>query len=459
MINQPKPLKDPRAWQRPVTFQPHQLRDRELSLANLGIDLQLLKIMGIILLASLAGAVATAKLGLLAIPIAAALILVMALLIKGYRIWWQILVVLLMGYLFFSKGFATIGFFPVYVGEAVLGVGLLTLILIPFIKVKVDFKPFRRPEVAIFFLFLAWQIAQTVPYFRQYQLNTLRDAVLYGYALFALLVMLIIPKRDVQGFFDLFGRAIPLMLLWFPVLFVASRMSLVSFTFPGAPNPIIYTKASDLGVHLAGIGAFMMLELDRRSRPFPPWLRWTNWLLWAADVILFGAMGRAIMVAVVASAGIVVLMQPFRSGWYRPLILVVILVCVLVISGLYSSLKIDIGQAREVSVQQLVENVTSIFGEGDNSAGGLEGTKEWRLRWWDTIINYTFNGRYFWTGKGYGINLADFGRIPSAGRRIPTQPAQWTPDHPCAFRRTGVGALGGFSRFRGNPLIHHSGST
>lgn len=407
MSIQPKSLKDPRALQRPVVFQSKERRDREFSLANLGVNLRLLQILAFVLVASVAGAVATAKLDLLAIPLAAGVILIMLLFIKGYRIWWQLLVLLLMGYLFFSKGFATIGFFPIYVGEAVLGVGMLTFMLIPFIKVKVDFKPFRRPEVVILFLFLAWQIAQTVPYFRQYRFDTLRDAVLYGYAAFALLIMLIIPKRDVQSFFDLFGRAIPLMLLWFPILFISSRMSLVSFSFPGSPNPIIYTKASDLGVHLAGIGAFMMLELDRRSHPFPPWLRWTNWLLWAADVILLGAMGRAIMVAVVAAVGIVVLMQPFRSGWYRPLILMIVLVCVLVISGLYSTLKIDIGQAREVSVQQLVENVTSIFGEGDNSAGGLEGTKEWRLRWWDTIINYTINGRYFWTGKGYGINLAD----------------------------------------------------
>ncbi len=404
MTIQTKFYQNLQAQHRPVVFQPEQFRDREFSLTSLGIDLHLLKIVAVILMASLAGAAATAKLGLLAIPLAAVTILVMLLLIKGTRVWWQILVALLLGYLFFSKGFATIGFFPVYVGEAVLGVGVLTLLLVPFIHAKVDLKPFRRPEVVILFLFLAWQIAQTIPYFKQYQFDTLRDAVLYGYAVFALLIMLMIPKRDVQDFFDLFGRAIPLILLWFPVLFIASRMSLISFTFPGASNPIIYTKASDLGVHLAGVGAFMMLELDRRHRPFPQWLRWTNWTLWAFDVILFGAMGRATLVAVAVTVGIVVIMRPFRSGWYRPLLLVTIMACFLVITGLYSSLKIDIGVAREVSVQQLVENVTSIFGEGDNSAGGLEGTKEWRLQWWDTIIQYTIDGPYFWTGKGYGIN-------------------------------------------------------
>ena len=38
---------------------------------------------------------------------------------------------------------------------------------------------------------------------------------------------------------------------------------------------------------------------------------------------------------------------------------------------------------------------------------GDESNKEWRLNWWKTIIGYTFDGPYFWTGKGFGVNLAD----------------------------------------------------
>ena len=32
--------------------------------------------------------------------------------------------------------------------------------------------------------------------------------------------------------------------------------------------------------------------------------------------------------------------------------------------------------------------------------------KEWRLEWWRKIEDYTLNGKYFWSGKGFGINLA-----------------------------------------------------
>jgi O-antigen ligase len=39
--------------------------------------------------------------------------------------------------------------------------------------------------------------------------------------------------------------------------------------------------------------------------------------------------------------------------------------------------------------------------------GDLDDTKEWRLQWWGDIFDYTFNGPYFWKGKGFGINLAE----------------------------------------------------
>jgi O-antigen ligase len=67
--------------------------------------------------------------------------------------------------------------------------------------------------------------------------------------------------------------------------------------------------------------------------------------------------------------------------------------------------RIDLGSGREISVGQLVDNVTSVFSDAQNE--GLQGTKEFRLKWWATIVDYTVGGPYFWTGKGYGINLAD----------------------------------------------------
>jgi hypothetical protein len=62
-------------------------------------------------------------------------------------------------------------------------------------------------------------------------------------------------------------------------------------------------------------------------------------------------------------------------------------------------------KGRPATFQQLIDNLLSIF--GSSSEGGLEGSKQFRLAWWGTIIDYTVFGDYFWTGKGFGVNLAD----------------------------------------------------
>jgi len=53
----------------------------------------------------------------------------------------------------------------------------------------------------------------------------------------------------------------------------------------------------------------------------------------------------------------------------------------------------------------MMTNVTSVIGESDVEE--LEGTEQFRIAWWSKIVGYTIEGPYFWTGKGYGINLAD----------------------------------------------------
>src|SRR5262249_45925266 len=63
------------------------------------------------------------------------------------------------------------------------------------------------------------------------------------------------------------------------------------------------------------------------------------------------------------------------------------------------------GGARTISVRQLVLNTTSIFTHAGSEQ--VQDTKEWRLNWWSDIIDYTVHGRYFWSGKGFGPNLAD----------------------------------------------------
>lgn len=62
-------------------------------------------------------------------------------------------------------------------------------------------------------------------------------------------------------------------------------------------------------------------------------------------------------------------------------------------------------QGRPATFQQMIKNLLSIFGSSPDN--GLEGSKQFRLAWWGKIVDYTIFGKYFWTGKGFGVNLAD----------------------------------------------------
>lgn len=357
---------------------------------------------------SLVGAIATAKLGLLAVPVAGALLVTVMILFVGYKLWWNLVVFILFGYMFFSRGFASIGFNPLFIGEITLALGVLTLLLLPFsnrIRI-VSWRRLYQPEVILIILIIGWNLFRTLPYISAYKFDALRDAVLYGYAIYAVLIVLLVRKEDIDGFIRWFGLLIPFALVWSLPLFFNSRMNLIPLAFPGSPFPFIYSKGTDTGVHLAGIVAFMLLQLDQVHQPRARWLIWFNWIMWALSTVFHGSAGRALLLCNGVSAGVVFLLRPLQSRWDRPVLLGILVICIMLMTDTYTA-KIELGNDRDISAEQLVANVISIFSEGDDSQGSLEGTKQWRLDWWDKIMDYTFNGPYFWTGKGYGVNLAN----------------------------------------------------
>jgi len=64
------------------------------------------------------------------------------------------------------------------------------------------------------------------------------------------------------------------------------------------------------------------------------------------------------------------------------------------------------GSDREIDFGRPITRLASIFEDEDNDSRGAN-TKSWRLEWWRAIYGYTVEGPYYWTGKGFGINLAD----------------------------------------------------
>lgn len=343
---------------------------------------------------------------LFAVAVAAPLLLLMAAAVWPDllpRVFGYLLAVVLIGYAFGGRPFAYIGAAPLFIGEVCLALGVVCVAAHP-----------RRAEIARsplawgLLLFMIWGALQTVPYYQQYGLDALRDGVLWGYGVAALLVIPILqqPAR-LRTAADGFGALAPLFLIWVVVHALLSIALGVEWfpVMPGTNISILAAKAGDFGVHLAGVAAFLLLGMHQDARPGALRLR-AEWLLWPAWLAAMAVVATRNRGAIVAMAAAVAVVLVLRGIPLRRLAVAGSAAVVMLLAALVAEVSVNRGEgvSREISVEQMVTNVTSIWSEESNRRN--DGTREWRLDWWSEIVNYTFHGAYFWTGKGFGINLA-----------------------------------------------------
>ena len=350
------------------------------------------------------------KLGILTIVLAGAMVGLVLVMKLQNDIYLYYLAFLLGGYQWFSKGFAYIGFFPAYVSEIGLVAGMGTMFVLFFINRRnLRLKPLIKVEVLIMFIFVASQIPAMIPYFDLYGINVIRDAMQFLYVIYTICIGILLPKSSIEKMIKWYHIIFPLYVVWMPTFFMISRTMEVPIYFPGSPYSLLTTKGSDLAVHLGAAGAYLLLRLDKfQDEEWSQPLLWFLWGMMGIGLLIVAIFGRASMIAALSGMFIAFIIRPSTS-WLRPVTLAAIGISVLLVTGWYSTVEIDVGVSRKISVEQLVLNLSSIVGEGSNSSsnGHLEGTKQWRLNWWTDIINYTFFGDYFMTGKGYGVSLAD----------------------------------------------------
>jgi O-antigen ligase len=316
------------------------------------------------------------------------------------RLFLAVLGVLLSGYAFLDRGFAYLGVEPIFVGEAVLALGLLCVLASGVATIS------RLPVVWPLLAFMAWGALRTFPDIRIYGLDALRDGVIWGYALFAMMTAVCLLRSGwLARVMETYGKLLPAFLVAQPVLLAVSYLFGDNLpTIPGSTISVVTVKAGDAGVHYAGIAAFLLLGLfaQRRgrtliSRQVREWILWT---CWAAGSLVVAALSRGGMLAIVSAIFLVFLFKRAPRRLARIALPAILLVLCLLPFGT----SIDVDEGRSISPGQVGANITSIF---DNSPGTADGTKEWRLEWWEEIVHYTVFGDYFWLGKGFGINLAD----------------------------------------------------
>lgn len=303
------------------------------------------------------------------------------------------LLALLSGYMFLGRGLAHVGIGPVYVGDAVLLVGMLALLTVVTTRARFDWLH------ALLILYILLGAARTIPYLGVYGIDALRDAVTWIYALFAIAVSVIVLPRHFEHIATWYRRILPLFLLWVPLAYYLDQVGTPAL--PGSDVPAVVFKGGDMGVHLAGAAAFILLGLASTPGVTGALRQAFMWALWLADVAIAGAVNRGGLLA----SAVALLAFLFSRSSQRWFVLVLVALGMLTGAALANP-TVDTGQARRISLDQIVTNVSSIFSSnvGGNS---LQGSKDFRLEWWGEIVSYTVGGPYFWTGKGFGINLAD----------------------------------------------------
>ena len=299
----------------------------------------------------------------------------------------------LMGYALFGRSFAYVGVPPLFIGEMLLGAGLLLLALSRWPKAL-----FRSPPLVGVAFLLAWVIVRTVPYVGEYGLDAVRDAFVAVYALFAFIMVGLLVQRP-ERLAEMLTRyriqvVVTCAVAWALYLITRSFQDALP-TLPWAPHVhLIENKPGDLAVHMAGITAFVLLG-------------WRRPAVWLFSLMVVGSAAvmvgnRGGMVGYLLAMVVFGVLRPPGVRFGKLLYGAVLLVLLgLVVDT--SNLQTNEG-SRSVSVEQLWENVKSIFGQSDNYM--LSTTTEWRKIWWGRIADYTIHGEYFWTGKGFGRNIA-----------------------------------------------------
>ncbi len=303
----------------------------------------------------------------------------------------SLLLFALLGYALFGRGFAYVGVPPLFIGEMLMVLGLFALLHSGAVLAALG------SFVGLWLiLFILWTLVCTVPYLGEHGIDALRDSVIAVYGLYAFVIAGLLLERPerLRRLIDIYGRFIylfiPVVLILYPLQQVAPDKIPV---WPTTGVPLVVLKPGDIGVHLAGVSLFLLLGF-RRFKLF--WL-----VLLLVAIAMAATQGRGGTLSMILPIAFALLMIRANSQLLRLGLLAAAVVAI----ALILDVTIEFGDRRVLSARQFVTNLVSIL--SSTRSGDLDDTKEWRLEWWGMIVDYTINGRHFWTGKGFGVNLAD----------------------------------------------------
>jgi hypothetical protein len=296
------------------------------------------------------------------------------------------LAVVLAGYTIVGKPFAYVGLAPLYIGELALALGIIA-----FLISRCGIACLVSYPNLFLGLLIVWVVARTLPYLSQYGVDALRDSVIVVYGVFAFIVTALLLERPARlpHVISFLGILSTIFVPLAPLLVMMSDDGIRAWE--AGQLSLAFVKPGTTAVHLAAAALLVHLGFRRSS------LFWLG--LVYIGLAVAGSQNRGGMLA----ALFMLSFAAIASGRVRQLAAPLASVVIILSLAFVFDLSLPTYRERDISVAQLTNNFLSIFGWGEVT---LDNTKLWRLEWWNSIINYTFDGPYFWTGKGFGINLA-----------------------------------------------------
>lgn len=321
---------------------------------------------------------------------------------------------LLAGLMFFDKPFAYLRVGPLFISDLILLIGIALAATQLVIRGLPDhLRSVRWPLVALV-AFLGYEALLTAVDVTVWGKLALRDGAVWGYGLFTLCIVCIVSPNELSRWLMRYRRLVPIYVFWAPVAILLLVFRPGNLDLPGTAISLFLFKPGDVAVHVTG--AAVVLILWRFPKRLP--IRWLLYLAWGVGWFLAANLSRAGMIASILSIGLAVVIRPHKGA--GSLILAVASVWMLFAA---TGMRIEVprhGQGavnKEISAKNLAESFASVYCLAARTVG-LSGmrcdhevlrsrTAKWRLRWWKEVIRYTVYGPYRWTGKGFGVNLAD----------------------------------------------------
>ena len=225
---------------------------------------------------------------------------------------------LLVGYMFLGRGFAHIGFGPIYIGDVVLLLGVATA---AYVAIRGRARAPVTWTLAFLLAFVALGALRTLPYVGPYGLDALRDGTLWGYAVFALIVYLLADRALMLSALRAYGWVVPVFALWLPISWnlFASSSAAIDPNRLGSDIPLVFFKGGDMAVHTVGAIAFLVIAASgiQSARTFLWRMIIALPLLWT--VFVAGTSNRgALLTAAVGILAVALLARRWRP--WRPLL-------------------------------------------------------------------------------------------------------------------------------------------